>query len=340
MNFVRLSASVLASFLYLVLSPADFAATKTKPARPTGTAATGAYKGAIVTDAATGNVLFEDHADEVSPPASMTKLMTYAVLRDRINGGGLTLETPVTVTAADSKIGGTQVWLKEKEVFPVEELIYAMMIQSANDAAYALARTSAGSVDAFVEQMNAKAKELGMVHSTFRSPHGLPPASRKIPDGDLTTPRDFAILSRYDILHTGVLKYTSVPTRLFGPPVRATAVKMDTHNHLLGHVAGVDGLKTGYTVGAGYCLAATAERGGRRVIVVLMGSPSIQARDLKVTELIERGFAALPPGPPAPIVPAATEPSPISPAPLPVQSPAPPPAGDAPPAIKFAMPKH
>ena len=125
----------------------------------------------------------------------------------------------------------------------------------------------AGSRDAFVEQMNAKAKELGMVNTTFRSPHGLPPSNRRIEDGDLTTPRDFALLCRHLLRHTEVLKYTSVKARPFGPPVRAAAIAMDNHNNLLGKIAGVDGLKTGFTNGAGFCLSATAQRDGRRVIV-------------------------------------------------------------------------
>jgi D-alanyl-D-alanine carboxypeptidase (penicillin-binding protein 5/6) len=278
----------------LALAPAAFGATRAKPTRPAAPDNATAFKGAIVMNAATGTVLFEDRADEAGPPASMTKLMTFAVLHDKIKSGALALDTPVTVTAADSRIGGTQVWLKEKEVFPVEELIYAMMIQSANDAAYALARTAAGSVEAFVELMNAKARELGLAHTTFRTPHGLPPASRRAAEGDLTTPRDFALLSRHLLLHTDVLKYTSVKTRNFGPPVRATPVVMNNHNHLLGKIAGVDGLKTGFTNGAGFCLATTAERNGRRVIVVVMGSPDSKVRDLKIAELIERGFAAMP----------------------------------------------
>lgn len=252
------------------------------------------YKGAIVIDAATGGVLFEDNADVQSPPASMTKLMTFAVLEDCLKSGSLKLDTPVTVIAADSKIGGTQVWLKEGEVFPVEELIYAMMIQSANDGAYALARTAAGSVPAFVERMNAKARELGMNHTLFRSPHGLPPASRNTAEGDLTSPRDFAILSRYLLLNTDVLKYTSVRTRNFGAGKRMQPVVMNNHNHLLGKVAGVDGLKTGFTNGAGYCLTATAERNHHRVLVVMMGCADRKLRDLNVAELLERGFASLP----------------------------------------------
>lgn len=254
------------------------------------------YIGAIVTDAGTGRVLFEDKADVVSPPASMTKLMTFAVLHDMLASGALTLETPVTITAEDSRIGGTQVWLKQGETFPLEELIYAMMIQSGNDTAHAIARAAAGSPAAFVDLMNAKARALGLVHTTFRTPHGLPPANRRVADGDLTTPRDYAVLSRYLVHETDVTKYTAVRQRKFGEGRRATdrVIAMTNHNHLLGKVAGVDGLKTGFTNGAGYCLAATAERGGRRVIVVVMGSPDSKTRDLKVIELLERGFASQP----------------------------------------------
>jgi D-alanyl-D-alanine carboxypeptidase (penicillin-binding protein 5/6) len=252
-----------------------------------------AYLGAIITEADTGRVLFEDNADAITPPASMTKLMTFAVLHDRLANGTLTLATPVTVTAADADIGGTQVWLKDKETFTIEELIYAMMIQSANDAAQALGRTVAGSPAAFVELMNAKARALGLTHTTFRTAHGLPPVGRRIADGDLSTPRDYALLSRYLLLETDVTKYTGVRQRKFGEGRRTPdrVIDMNNHNNLLGKVAGVDGLKTGYTKGAGYCLAATAERNDRRLIVVVMGSPDSKTRDLKTIELIERGFA-------------------------------------------------
>ena len=269
-----------------------------------------AYLGAIVIEAESGQVLFEDNADAITPPASMTKLMTFAVLHDKLTAGALTLETPVVVTAADAKIGGTQVWLKEKEVFTVEELIYAMMIQSANDAAHALARAAAGSPEAFVELMNAKARTLGMTHTTFRTPHGLPPVGRHVADGDLSTPRDYATLSRYLVTETDVTKYTSVRERRFGEGKRTAdrVTKMENHNHLLGKVAGLDGLKTGFTNGASFCLAATAERNGRRIISVVMGSPDSKGRDLKTVELIERGFSALP----APLPKLSTGPAPAA----------------------------
>jgi D-alanyl-D-alanine carboxypeptidase len=261
----------------------------------------GVYTGAITIDAVSGAVLFEDNADGANPPASMTKLMTFAVLHDKLAVGSLTLQTPVKITVEDSKMGGTQVYLDPRETFPVEELMYAMMIQSANDAAHALARTAAGSAAAFVELMNAKARALGMTHTTFRTPHGLPPPSRREADGDITTPRDFSLLCRYLVQNTDVLKYTAVRERDFGTGRAKGPQHMRNHNNLLGKIPGVDGLKTGYTQSAGYCLSATAERNGHRVITVIMGSfgPGRQidkgrARDLKAVELIERGFAALP----------------------------------------------
>jgi D-alanyl-D-alanine carboxypeptidase len=255
-----------------------------------------AYKGAIVMDAASGRVLFEDRADEVGPPASVTKLMTFLVVHDAIVRGALTLQTPVAVTREDARIAmlpdSTNVKLKEGEVFPVEELLYAIMIQSANDAANALTHAAAGSRAAFIERMNAKALELGMAHTSFHSPNGLPPARGQLPDR--TSPRDLALLSRYLLLHTDILRYTSVRARPFGTGVRVQTVAMTNHNHLLGRIAGCDGLKTGFTNGAGFCLAATAQRGSHRVIAVIMGSSEAKLRDLKMAELIERGFEMMP----------------------------------------------
>ena len=262
-----------------------------------------AYLGAIVTDAASGRVIFEDNADVRNPPASMTKLMTFAVLHDKLASGALTLTAPVTVNREEAKFAmkadSTSVWLKEKETFPVEELIYAMMVQSANDAALALARVAAGSPEAFVELMNEKARSLGMLHSTFRTPHGFTKGKVDLATADLTTPHDFSLLCRYLLLETDVTKYTSVAARPFGQGQRTQLVDMRNHNHLLGKVAGLDGLKTGYTAGAGFCLSATAERNGRRIIVVVMGGSDSKARDLKVAELIERGFASAPAALPA-----------------------------------------
>jgi D-alanyl-D-alanine carboxypeptidase (penicillin-binding protein 5/6) len=271
------------------------------------------YKGYIVLDAASGNILLQDNPDVLSPPASMTKLMTFAVLSDKLQSGGLTLETPVKIDASDAGMGGTQVYLDARETFTVEELIYAMMIQSANDAAHALARTCAGSVPVFVEQMNAKAREIGMTHTIFRTPHGLTSKRQSINEGDLTTPRDFALLCRYLVLKTDVIKYSSVRERDFAPNRAKGPMHMENHNRLIGRVVGVDGLKTGYTENAGYCLSATVDRNGRRIVAVIMGcfGPKGEkdfgrSRDQKMIELLERGFASLPAG----SAPAAAAPAP------------------------------
>lgn len=332
-------------FTFAALAPLASAANRAKPTRPAEVDNATAYKGAIVTDATTGAVLYEDRADYAGAPASMTKLMTFAVLRDKIYQGALQLDTPVKITAEDSKKGGTQVYLDPRETFPVEELIYAMMIQSANDAANALARAAAGSVPAFVELMNAKARALGMTNTTFRTPHGLPPTSRKIADGDLTTPRDFALLCRHLLTKTDVLRYTSISHRAFGTGVRTQPQEMKNHNNLLGKVSGVDGLKTGYTAGAGYCLSATAERNGRRVITVIMGSfgpkgevDKGKTRDLKAVELIERGFSALPPGGAAFVTAKSPEATPVIVATKPEAAKTAAPGDSTPPPIKFTIP--
>ena len=338
MVFSRLCCFALLLGLH---SPLCAAAAKKQPARSANDGA--AYRGAIVMDAASGRVLFEDRADIISPPASMTKLMTFAVLHDQIARGTitargtLTLTTPVKITDEDFRMGGTQVYLDPRETFSVEELIFAMMIQSANDAAHALARAAAGSAMAFVAMMNQKAAELGMKNTTFRTPHGLPPANRKIADGDLTSPRDFAILSRHLVLNTDVLRYTSIRNRPFGEGIRREPMAMTNHNNLVGKVDGVDGLKTGFTNGAGFCLSATAARKGRRVIVVTMGSDQAKSRDLVVAELLEQGFAALPA---EPMTPVATKDAPrteslVTPAP---RAAVVPPVEEPP--IKFSIPKR
>ncbi len=328
----------------VALAPFACAAAKTKPTRPTEVDNPTAYKGAVVTDAATGAVLYEDRADYEGPPASMAKLMTFAVLHEKLVAGRLSLAAPVRIVNEDN-IGGTQVFLDPRETFPVEELIYAMMIQSANDAARALARFAGGSVPAFVELMNTKARQLGMTHTTFRTPHGLPPSTRRLADTDLTTPRDYAILCRHLVLNTTVLKYASVKNRDFGPERTKGPMKMENHNKLLGKVSGVDGLKTGYTTAASYCTSLTAERDGRRVIVVIMGSlgPGGQVdkgktRDLKAVELIERGFAAMPAGGPpfASVKPVDNSPMSLAPQPPTIKPAAPTEATQS--VIKFSIP--
>ncbi|EIP99523.1 D-alanyl-D-alanine carboxypeptidase [Opitutaceae bacterium TAV1] len=263
---------------------------------PTRAAADIPHRGYIVTDAATGRVLLEDNADSPHPPASVTKLMTFLGVFEKIAAGSLALDAPVAISLEAQRMGGSQVYLEEKEVFAVDDLLYALMVQSANDAAVALAEAAAGSREAFVEQMNSRARALGMAHTTWRTPHGLPPNARLGQEPDLSTPRDLALLSRHLLLHTDILRYTSTRTRDFRPGPKVQAMK--NHNHLLWSVNGCDGLKTGYYAKAGFSLAATVQRNGKRIIVVVLGVPERKQRDALVATLVEKGFAALPPGTP------------------------------------------
>ena len=256
-----------------------------------GVMARNPYRGAIVEDAATGNVLFEDQADVRGYPASMQKLMDLLIILQKIERGQLSLKDQVPVSAKAAQTGGSQVWLAEKEVFSLDDMLYALMVQSANDAAVALAEKVAGSTDAFVELMNQKAKELGMNSTVFHSVHGLPPSPGQ--EHDVTTARDFAILCREVVKHPEALRYTSTREKPFRPNVPNKTVVMRTHNHLLGHIEGCDGLKTGYFALAGYSIAVTAARNGQRVIVVVLDSPDLKTRDHKATELVAKGFAAL-----------------------------------------------
>jgi D-alanyl-D-alanine carboxypeptidase (penicillin-binding protein 5/6) len=249
------------------------------------------YVGAIVIEPVSGQVLFEQNADAKAYPASVLKLMDLLILLERIKVGQLALQDPVPVSAKSSNTGGSQVYLAHKEVFPLEDMLYALMVQSANDAAVALAEKVGGSTEAFVELMNAKAQALGMRNTRFSSVHGLPPAPGQ--GDDITTARDLSILCRELLRHPETLKYTSARARTFRGNDPKKKVDMRTHNHLLGSLSGCDGLKTGYITKAGFSIAVTASRNGQRVVVVVLGSADRKVRDQKAAELAEKGFAAL-----------------------------------------------
>jgi D-alanyl-D-alanine carboxypeptidase (penicillin-binding protein 5/6) len=296
----RFSALVAAILLIVGQEPGTAATHKSgqpaSPAKPAkGVIARSPYLGAIVVDAATGKVLFEEQADAKGYPASVLKLMDLLIILEKIERKQLSLQDPVVVGARASHTGGSRVWLKEKETFTLDEMLYALMVQSANDAAVALAEKVAGTTDAFVELMNRRAKELGMNSTVFHSVHGLPPGQGQ--EHDVTTARDLSILCR-ELLskHPDTLRYTSTRERPFRTNVPNKTVVMRTHNHLLGHVEGCDGLKTGFIAQAGYSIAVTAARHGQRLITIVLDSTDRNTRDAKAKELVAKGFAALEPG--------------------------------------------
>jgi D-alanyl-D-alanine carboxypeptidase (penicillin-binding protein 5/6) len=242
------------------------------------------YVGAIVVDATTNEVLFEDGADRRTYPASVVKMMTLLLTLEASERGEVALDNPVIVTAEAAKTGGSQVYLREHEVLTVEDLLYSLMIQSANDAAVALAIHVGGSRDAFVARMNARARELEMASTHFSSPHGLPPSAGQNPD--LTTARDIGRLAVALLGRPSALRYTSTKTYA----IRSGEFVMRSHNRLLDSFPGCDGLKTGFFSAAGFSIAATASRGGRRMVAVVLGSKSSATRDRKTGDLLSLGF--------------------------------------------------
>jgi len=219
--------------------------------------------------------------------------MDLLIVLERQAAGSLDLAEAVRVTAEAAGMGGSQVYLREGEVFSVEELVYAMMVQSANDAATALALHLAGSRAAFVQLMNQRAAQLGLTNTVFYSVHGLPPGPGQMPD--VSTARDLAVLARELLKHPAALRYTATRERGF----RNGTFVMRNHNHLLATVEGCDGLKTGYFAAGGYSVVATAQRQGRRLVAVVLGSRTRAQRDNAARELLARGFAQIPPAPPA-----------------------------------------
>lgn len=245
------------------------------------------YISALVLDADTGKVLFSDHADAVVYPASVLKLMDLLVILNRVNEGSLRLDEMVQVTVDASRTGGSQVYLDPREQFSVDELLYALMVQSANDAAVALATHVAGSKEGFVALMNETAAKLGMKDTHFYSVNGLPPSDGQKPD--VTTASDMALLCRELAKRPDALQYTGTKVKGF----RQGAFIMRNHNHLLGRIEGSDGFKTGYFTAAGFSIAVTAKRGGKRVIAIVMGSRDRLVRDAKAADLLEKGFVLM-----------------------------------------------
>ena len=260
--------------------------------RPKGCISQTPYIGAIIMDADTGATLFEDKADAPGYPASTLKLMTLLVVQEQIDAGKVRLDDTVKVSVEAYKTGGSQVYLDPKETFPLADMLYAMMIQSANDAAVALAEHVAGSKESFIELMNTRARQIGMKDTRFASVHGLPPSAGQ--RHDVSTARDMALLARELCKHPAVFAYTSATYR----QLRANTPKpfdMRTHNPFLKeNVEGCDGFKTGYTATAGWSIVVTSKRQNRRVIVVVLGSENRKLRDAKARELLNKAFTLLP----------------------------------------------
>ena len=250
----------------------------------------------ILVDSDTGRVLWHKKAQESFQIASMTKVMTSLLAYEDILSGrkNVTLSTPVKVSYAAQKIGGSQVWLDTTETFTMEELLKAVSIKSANDAAYLVAEyLGGGDVHSFVERMNRRARELGMLRTRFYNPHGLPGDTART--DNVSSPEDMVFLARKTLQYPKLMEWASTVRTDFRKPGSRGHLVIENHNHLLPGrrypANGVDGLKTGIIKRSGYCVTVTCMRSGQRMIAVVMGYDSAKNRDLFTRQLLDWGYA-------------------------------------------------
>lgn len=238
-------------------------------------------KSIILIEETTGQVLYERDADIKMPPASITKIMTLLLTMEAMENGKFTLDTMATCSDHAASMGGAQIWLEEGEQMSVDDIIKAVCIKSANDAAVVLAELVGGSEDGFVNMMNARAAELGMKNTTFKNASGLDA------EGHLSTARDISIMSRALMRHEKIFEYT----RIWMDTLRGGQTELVNTNKLIRFYKGATGLKTGTTDGAGSCLSATAERDGLSLIGVVMGFEDSKTRNAAARKLLDFGFA-------------------------------------------------
>lgn len=240
-------------------------------------------KSAILVDNLSGKVLYEKNADEKLAPASMTKLASMLIVMEAIDNGNLKLEDKVTISEEAANMGGSQVFLQAGEVYTVHDLLKSVAIASGNDAVVALAEKVGGSVSGFVDMINKRLKELGATNTNFVNPHGLDA------EGHYSTARDMSIIARELLRHEKILEYTSIYEEYLEKNDGSRIWLVNT-NRLVRFYDGVDGLKTGFTKTAGYCLTATAKKNNFRLISVVMGEDTTENRSSDTVKMLNYGF--------------------------------------------------
>jgi serine-type D-Ala-D-Ala carboxypeptidase (penicillin-binding protein 5/6) len=275
MSFVgKLARSLLASVLLVAAQAGAEESAALLPPLPKVS-----FKSHYLVDFTTDRVLAASDADVQLAPASLTKLMTAYVVFGALKSGRIRLDERAHVSEKAWRMGGTRMFIEVNSDVGIEDLLRGLLIQSGNDAAVALAEHTAGSVDAFVGEMNAAAKSLGMDNSVFRNPHGLPAR------GHYTTAHDLALLAKA-IIGEYPDFYSLYAEREFS----YNGIEQHNRNALLWRDPSVDGMKTGYTDAAGYCLVTSAKRDGMRLIAVVLGAPSARIRNDGAQKLLEYGF--------------------------------------------------
>ncbi len=243
-------------------------------------------KSAILIEASTGKIIYEKNAHEKLPPASMTKIASMLVIVEAIEDGVIDWDDQITVSENASSMGGSQILLETGEKMSVSDLFKGVAVASGNDAVVALAEAVSGSVDEFVKDMNNKVKELGLKDTHFKNPHGLDTADH------YSSAYDMAFLAKELVKHTKVLEFTSIYEDYLRKGTDREFWLVNT-NKLVRFKEFVDGLKTGYTKEAGYCLTATSLKNDMRLIATVMGEESATDRNNEVSNLLDYGYAKI-----------------------------------------------
>lgn len=241
-------------------------------------------KSAILIEASTGKIIYEKNSHEKLAPASMTKMMSMLLIIENIENGVIGWDDMVTASENASGMGGSQILLETGEQMSVSDLFKGIAVASGNDAVVALAEAIAGTEEEFVNMMNERAKKLGLTDTVFKNPHGLDDANH------YSSAYDMMLIAKELSKHEKVFEYTSIYEDYLrkGTPKELWLVNT---NKLTRFYPGVDGLKTGFTETAGYCLTATAKKNGMRLIAVVMGEADSKVRNAEVTSMLDYGFA-------------------------------------------------
>ena len=239
---------------------------------------------AILIEASTGKILFEKNSHEKLSPASMTKMMSMLLVMEAIENDVIKWDDIITVSQRASSMGGSQILLEVGEKMSIEDLFKGVAVGSANDAVVALSEAVAGSVEEFVEMMNKRASELGLTDTNFKNPHGLDEVNH------YSSAHDMSIIARELLKHEKVLEFSSIYEDYLRKGTDREFWLVNT-NKLVRFNPIVDGLKTGYTKTAGYCLTATASKNNMRLIAVVMKEPDTTTRNSEVTEMLDYGYA-------------------------------------------------
>ena len=275
---------LITSFLLIALlvyssTPLAFAEEKTTSVELADKA-----KSAILIERDTGSILYEKNSNEKLPPASMTKIMTMLLIMEAIDKGNLTWEEKIRTSEYAASMGGSQIFLEAGEEMTTEEMLKGIAIASGNDASVAMAERIAGSEEAFVEMMNNKVKELGLKNTFFKNPTGLPA------EGHYSTAHDMAMMAKELLKYEGITKYTGKYEDYLRNDSEKKFWLVNT-NRLVKFYPGVDGVKTGFTNEAKYCLTATAEKDNMRLISVVFGAPTPKDRNAQITKMLDYGFS-------------------------------------------------